>query len=69
MPVLLIDPTLDTTLLCANLHGPQPTPFLLLKTPLSTKIPRRHPKGVVRAVDGIPHLKGNERTEPSSGTL
>lgn len=29
----------------------------------------RHPKGVVRAADGIPHLKGNALTEPLPGPL
>lgn len=29
----------------------------------------RRPKGMVRAADGIPHLKGNALTEPLPGPL
>ena len=68
MLVLLLGLTLHTTFLCATPPSLQPTPFLLLKAPLSAEYfeaPQRHGRGV----DGIPHIKGNALTGPSPGTL
>ena len=66
---MLFGPSSYTPLLCANVHHPRPTPFLLLKAPWTLTILMRPPKGMVRGWDGTPHLKGKALAEPSPGTI
>lgn len=46
---LLLGPISHTPVLCANLHHPLPTPFMLLKAPLTLMIPIRHTKDMAGA--------------------